>query len=59
MTHHQQRLSELMMEWRILRDHGKKLSPHKQRELEVLVEAELRTSAVCMSAAFNIHASSN
>lgn len=41
----QQRLAELMGEWRLARDKGEVLSTEEQAELEALVETELRASA--------------
>lgn len=41
----QQRLAELMSQWRAARDTGNSLLPDEQAELEALVEAELVGSA--------------
>lgn len=41
----QQRLSELMTQWRMLRNQNRELAPEDQSELEALIEAELQASA--------------
>lgn len=41
----QQKLKQLMTEWRSKRDQGQSLPPQTQHELEALVEAELLASA--------------
>jgi hypothetical protein len=41
----QQRLSELMAQWRSARDNATPLPDTKQEELEALIEAELQASA--------------
>jgi hypothetical protein len=45
----QQRLAELMTNWRIARDAGTSLPPEEQAELDALVEVELR--AACQRSA--------
>jgi hypothetical protein len=40
----QQRLAELMGGWRVAQDRGEALSAEEQRELEALVDAELRST---------------
>lgn len=42
----QARLRDLMERWRTLRDQGEVLPPDEQKELDALIEAELRASAV-------------
>lgn len=46
----QQRLVELMDQWRAARDAGASLPPQEQAELNALVEAELRAAAERSSA---------
>ncbi|NER99559.1 MAG: hypothetical protein F6J86_38070 [Symploca sp. SIO1B1] len=43
-TKQQERLSELMSLWRLARDKGQELPSEQQKELEQLVEAELRAA---------------
>ncbi|NEQ69219.1 MAG: hypothetical protein F6K21_27775 [Symploca sp. SIO2D2] len=40
----QEQLSELMSLWRLAREQGRELLPEQQKELEELVEAELRAA---------------
>lgn len=40
----QQRIAQLMTQWRAARDSGNSLSPNEQTELEALVEAELEAT---------------
>jgi hypothetical protein len=44
-TAQQQRLKELMAQWRSVRERGTQLSPADQAELDRLIEAEVRASA--------------
>ena len=41
----QQRLADLMVRWRAARERGQPLAADEQRELQALIEAELRGSA--------------
>ena len=41
----QERLSQLMTRWRTVRDAGQTLSVDEQKELESLIEAELKAAA--------------
>lgn len=45
-----QRLEELMARWRAARDAGTTIPPDEQRELDALVDAELRASTARASA---------
>lgn len=42
----QQRLSELMDQWRLARDQGQTLQPNEQSELDNLIETELRAATL-------------
>jgi hypothetical protein len=44
-VHQQQRLIELMNNWRVVRDRGEELSSEQQAELDNLIEAELYATA--------------
>jgi hypothetical protein len=44
-AHQQQRLTELMNSWRVVRDRGEELSPDQQTELDNLIETELYATA--------------
>jgi hypothetical protein len=44
-VHQQQRLIELMNNWRVVRDRGEELPPEQQAELDKLIEAELYATA--------------
>jgi hypothetical protein len=44
-AHQQQRLTELMDSWRVVRDRGEELPPEQQAELDNLIETELHATA--------------
>jgi hypothetical protein len=46
----QERLSELMSQWRLARDRGQELLPEQQAELNSLVEMELKAATARASA---------
>jgi hypothetical protein len=46
-AHQQQRLTELMNSWRVVRDRGEELPPEQQAELDNLIETDLLASEYC------------